>query len=171
MQLAKRLAILFSGLALLGIAGSAAAQWTQHRFPEGYRIEYPGIPKAFQQEVQTQIGSIKILTQSLNWNGLDFFSAYSQYPNEAPPERRLEGARDGAVRNVKGILREEQQLTVSGAPAKRIIVDVPNPRLVGVQLLVVRDNRLSQAVVVGPVGSESSPDVARFINSFALEPR
>jgi hypothetical protein len=167
----RRLAGFVGGLALLGMASSAFAQWTEHRFAEGYRIEFPGTPKSFQQEVQTAVGPIKIYTQSLNRNGLDFFSAYNRYPNDAPPERRLEGARDGAVKNVKGILREEESLTIGGAPAKRIIIDVPDPRVVGVQLIVVRGNSLYQAVVVGPVGSESSPDVARFINSFALEPQ
>jgi len=167
----RRLGLLVVGLALAAIANSAAAQWIQHRpAGEGYRVEFPGRPQASQQEVQTQVGPVLLSLYTASWGGLNFLTVYNRYPNDAPPERRLDGARDGAVRNVKGVLRHEDVLTVSGSPARRITVDVPHQQLVAVQLLVVRNNSLYQAIIVGPPGSESSADAVRFINSFALEP-
>lgn len=175
MQLAdnkvRRLVLVVLGLALAALADGAAAQWLEHRAAaEGYRAEFPSRPEASQQEVQTPIGPVRLSMRTATWSGLSFLTVYNAYPNDVAPERRLDGARDGAVRNVRGILREERVLTVSGAPARRIIVDVPQQQMVAVQLLVVRNNRLYQAIVVGPVGTEASAHAARFINSFALDP-
>ena len=152
----RRFGLLLAGLALAAVANSAAAQWKQVRSAaDGYRVEFPGNPQPSRQEVNTQVGPVGLSMYTLTTNGLNFLTVYSHYPNEVPAERRLDGARDGAVRNVRGVLRQEDVLTVSGSPARRIIVDVPQQQLVAVQLLVVRNNSLYQAIVVGPAGAES----------------
>ena len=87
------------------------------------------------------------------------------------PSKALDDARNGALKSAGAgaRLRSEQNLTVSGAHARRLAIDaLPPENLTAVQLLVVRGDSLYQAVVVMRSGSEDSADARRFISSLAF---
>jgi hypothetical protein len=87
------------------------------------------------------------------------------------PREVLNQMRDGAIARVKGSLREEQHITLGGAPARRFIADIAADKLVYVSVIVRDGLALYSAHYTGPQGSEASPDVARFLSSFQLIPR
>ena len=68
-------------------------------------------------------------------------------------------------------LRSDQNLSVGGAPAKRIIIDDSDGNQVIIDLMVVSGDILYQAITASPKGGENSPDVQRFLSSFALVAR
>src|SRR5438105_10967954 len=68
----RRVGLLVLGLALAASANSAAAQWIEQRpFGEGYKVEFPAKPEASQQEVQTQVGAIRLSMLTAGWSGLN----------------------------------------------------------------------------------------------------
>lgn len=146
-------------------------QWAEHA-PEGagYRIEFPGTPKHNQADRPTAEGTMRVTAARLEAGGNVYLATSATFPIVAydDPQHALSVARGKAVKNMKGKLRTEQNLLVSGAPARRIVVDVASRKQVQVGLIVLRANQLFQAVVTVPAGREASPDVDRFLNSLAL---
>ncbi|MBK7830599.1 hypothetical protein [Nannocystis sp.] len=88
----------------------------------------------------------------------------------------LDSARDGAVANVRGRLVRETQQEHHGLPARRveIVADAApeaggQQRLIG--LLLLRQRRLYQVLVVGPADARDMDRVAdRFIAAFKPSP-
>jgi hypothetical protein len=92
------------------------------------------------------------------------------------PAKLLDSARDGAVANVRGRLVRETQLEHHGLPARRVEIFADaapeaggQQRLVG--LLLLRQRRLYQVLVVGPADAKDLDRVAdRFIAAFTPSP-
>ena len=146
-------------------------QWAEHA-PEGagYRIEFPGTPKHNQADRSTPEGTMRVTAARLEAGGNVYVATSATFPITAydDPQHALTEARRKAVRNMKGKLRTEQNVNVSGAPARRIVVDVAAKKQVQVGLIVLRANQLFQALVTVPTGREASADIDRFLNSLAL---
>ncbi|MCX7362130.1 MAG: hypothetical protein NTV97_09745 [Alphaproteobacteria bacterium] len=157
----------------LGIATPSRSQdqWAEHA-PEGagYRIEFPGAPKHNQADRSTPEGTMRVTAARLEAGGNVYVATSATFPVTAydDAQHALGEARRKAVKNMKGKLRTEQRMTVSGAPARRIVVDVASKKQVQVGLIVLRANQLFQALVTVPAGREASADVDRFLNSLAL---
>jgi hypothetical protein len=103
-----------------------------------------------------------------------FVAMHNSYPKGAlgAPTDSLTRGRDGVLKAIpRRKLRSEQNLRVGGAAAKRIIVDDSDEDQVIIDLIVVSGDNLYQAIIASPKGSENSPDVQRFISSFALVAR
>ena len=169
-------ALLLSFIAFCSIAANAQGQWVEERpAGAGYRIEFPGTPKSSTQDVDTRAGSVRMYMSEFSTNDdTIFLSIYSIYPENSlstDTQKALSSARDGGVNNVKGKLRSERRLSVGGAPATRVVIDIPESNQTGVALIVLSGNRLYQAITVVPAGQETSADVMRFIDSFALVSR
>ena len=138
----------------------------------GYRVQFPGTPKESQGTTQTSAGPLRINVATLEAaGGISYLASSTIYPAAAlydDPQHALTKARSGGLRNVRGKLRVEERLMVSGAPARRVIVDVPRRRQVYVGLFVLSGDRLYQAMIGVPAGQENAPEVNRFLNSLAL---
>ena len=130
----------------------------------GYRVQFPGTPKESQGTTQTSAGPLRINVATLEAaGGISYLASSTIYPAAAlydDPQHALTKARSGGLRNVRGKLRVEERLMVSGAPARRVIVDVG--------LFVLSGDRLYQAMIGVPAGQENAPEVNRFLNSLAL---
>lgn len=158
-----------------GVAPPAHSQgqWTEYSPPGlGYRVQFPGTPKETQGSPQTSAGPLRIAVATLEApGGVSYLASSTVYPAAAlydDPQHAITKARSGGLRNVRGKLRSEERLTVSGAPARRVIVDVPRRKEVYVGLFVLSGDRLYQAMIGVPAGRENAPEVNRFLNSLAL---
>lgn len=156
---------------------SSAQQWMEHRPADaGFRIEFPERPEVRDTLVPIRSGGqVRAFLASVTRTAEGtFLVAYTEYPAGAlstDKDATLDNARDGGLERAKGRLREERRLSIGNAPARRIVFDVPEKREVGVALIVLSGQWLYQAIVVTNSGSEDSPDVRRFLSSFALVPR
>jgi hypothetical protein len=170
------------GLLLLMFVLAAAAvahaqqQWVEHRpAGAGYRIEFPGRPTVESQEVDTGAGKITVHIAKVNiGKDVELVAMHNSYPKGTlgDPTDSLARGRDSVVNlSPSRKLRSEQNLSVSGAPAKRIIVDDSDGDEVIIDLMVVSGDNFYQAIIGSPKGSENSPDVQRFLSSFALVAR
>ncbi len=166
----------FVSLVMVGVCGTAAAQqWYEHRPPgAGYRVEFPGEPKLDTKDVKAGAATVTMVMAVVERATDAFMSIHSIFPPEtvnADPQRVLDGARDGGVRNVQGQLREERRLTVDGAPARYLVIDIPQAKGVGLALVVLSGNMVYQALYIGPAGTENAAEVERFIQSLRLVSR
>ena len=160
-------------LALSALAPARAQQWIEHR-PEGasYRVEFPGPPTLETDDQQGRGGPIKlVMAEYIASGGVSFSSMHIVYPLNSlnpDPQIELDRVRAGGLKEANGQLREEKRISLGGAPARRIVLDLPQPERTGVWLYVLSGNRLFQAIAVVPRGQEGSADVQRFLDSFAL---
>ncbi len=166
------LALLF---VVVGSVGSASAQqWVEHRpAGAGYRIEFPAAPTV--QTRDSDAGSGKLTTASYDGPGdIEFLAIHNDSSTTGKvddPQAAFDSARNSAIAAVSGKMREETRLTVEGLPARRIVVDIADPKLTITVVAVLKGQRLYQAIAVVPRGQEDSADVKRFFGSFHLVPR
>jgi len=71
--------------------------------------------------------------------------------------------------NVRGKLVSEERLSVDNAPARRLVIDIPQANQAAEALMVLDGHRLYQAVYLGPRGSHNTDDANRFLGSFKLD--
>jgi len=167
-SLVAALMVAFCGLAL-------AQSWVEYRpAGAGFRIEVPGEPQVSNEEIKTDVGLVPTTTAVVEIDTtMAFVVMHSSYTEKQlagrSPERILNGARDGSVRG--RTLRSEQQLTVGGHPARRLIID-DKDGFVFVSQVVLVGTQLNQAIFVSQTkGAEDSADAKRFIDSFAIVDR
>ena len=171
-------ALLIVLAALAWPLAAAAQQWQEYK-PDaaGYRIDMPGPPAARSQETKTAAGTASYHSATVVLEQRSFFVSHAVYPAGAIPadaqkefDRLREGQRrSGLVRTGEpelGMVRGEQRFTLDGAPATRLTIEKDDS--VMRILAVLKANILYQVIYVGPPGSATSPDVERFMTSFAL---
>ncbi len=152
-----------------GVSQSAALDWKEYR-PEGagYAVEMPGEWKVQSQDVPTNAGVIKVNIAVVDAGAIAFVTMYSRYPESTIQGQTVsvlfDGARNGAVANVKGKLRSERDVTVSGFPGREIIIDGPTGGIV-IMRFFLSGSTLIQAIVGGKSGVETDPDTRRFLDS------
>jgi hypothetical protein len=171
MRRAVPVAIVLS-LAMFGAHFAGAQQWIDYRpSGAGYRVEFPAKPTEDSRDLATSAGKVQTKTSAAEIGDRVFLTVYSVYPSNAPindPQSSLDRARDGSVRNVNGTLRSEQRLIVNNAPARRVLIDIPQSNQAADSLMVLDGHGFYQAVYIGPRGTEGTPDAKRFLSSFAL---
>jgi hypothetical protein len=154
-------------------------QWSEYRpAGAGYRIEMPGTPKVHTTESPHYSGVLlKARWAEVQLPAGIYAVLHTDLPQETiaknDSDSILDGARDGAVsfvnvRGNKATLRSERRLTINGFPARQLVMDVPGIKAAGVMRIVLVGNRQIMTFFVGHSGSETSPDVTRFIDSFVV---
>lgn len=123
---------------------------------------------------QTALGNIESHMASINDTANNTFFAvmWSDYPASAmastTPEHVLDGARDGAVANVKGKLLAEKKITANGYPGREVRLASTDNSFVAIDRMYIVKNRLYQAMVVWPTTSEDVPTTRKFLESFTF---
>jgi hypothetical protein len=147
-----------------------AQEWQEYRLDGGaYRIEFPGSPVEHTRDVATNIGTIRMKTSAVEAGGRTYMMIRSEYPPNVAvndPEARLDGARNGSVRRTGGVLRSESRTTVGQAPARHLVIDMPQTSQSADALMILDGRQLLQAIYVGPRGTEETPEAKRFLASF-----
>ena len=149
-----------------------AQQWVEHRpAGAGYRIEFPRTPNVSSQDVPTDVGVVKLYHATVEvGQTMAFVALHNVFPagSVKDPKAALDRGRDGALRAGTRKLVEERRMTVSGAPATRLVIEETTQGLVLIALIVVSGDNMYQAIFVSPKGGENSPDGQRFLSSLAL---
>jgi hypothetical protein len=154
------------------VSPALAQTWIAFK-PEGvgYSLEMPGEWTLSSENINTAIGPLKANMAAVTVADRAFMTMWIAYPEDVvrsrPVGTMLDGARDGAVANVKGTLRKEDRITVNNLPAREIIIDAPNNLVVIARYFLLR-NILVQALTAGARGAEVAADTRRFLNSLKV---
>jgi hypothetical protein len=161
---------------IIAFCGPAFGQaWVEFRpAGAGFRIEVPSEPQIKKEAIKTDAGPVPttIAVAELGTT-MAFVVMYSQYTEKQLAGRSsdqvLDGARDGSVKTRS--LRNEQRLTMSGHPARRLIIDADNGMVFMSQIVLVGP-QLIQAIFAGSAkGAENGAEAKRFVESFAIVDR
>jgi hypothetical protein len=152
--------------------GAGAQTWAEYRPPGGgFSLDMPGAWNTEVMNIDTAIGQVKGYTATVEVGGVGYMSMYIPYPPDRvrgrPVGPMLDGARNGAVANVHGQLRSEEQVTIDNHPGRQITIDAPND-MVLVQKFFVLDATLIQAIAGGHPGVEKDPNTIRFLQSLKV---
>ena len=160
-------------LLLVGLSsGACAQQWKEYQpSGQGYRVDFPGTPTEDTRRVQTRAGTMELRTSAMGLGDQTFIAVRSDYPSTVDlgdPQAALDRARNGSLVKAKGTLRSEQRLMIGNAPARHLLIDLPESNQLADAIMVVEDHHLVQAVYIGPNTPQETPAARRFLSSFTL---
>lgn len=171
----KRTAQLLVLICVLLPLPARAQHWAEYR-PDGigYSIELPGEWSVETTDVDTASGVSKSYRATVVIESRAYMTMYSSIPEDAVRKRTittmLDGARDGAVKNVEGTLRSEEKVLISNLPARYVIVDCPKNVVLAARFFLL-GNILVQGLVAGPPGIESESATKRMLGSLKVVKR
>jgi hypothetical protein len=137
----------------------------------GFKAEFPSSPRTETSQVPTAGISVDMVTYSAELNDMYFAVATTDFPDAIisakPAAVLLDGARDGAVANIGGKLKEEKQIEVDGNAARRLVItgSTEGIELVVDSVLFIKGKRLYQGIVVRPANKDGGTDVQKFLDS------
>jgi hypothetical protein len=135
-----------------------------------FRVMLPGTPR----EQTQRVAGITMKMFMVEQGGGAYMAAFADVPirsdePEWQTQQRLNGARDGALRNVQGVLVREGRIRLHGRePGREIEANLPNQRGVLRARFYIVGRRMYQVMVVGNRQWVSSGDADRFLNSLSL---
>lgn len=159
-------------VAILVLAQGNAAEWKAFE-PKGlgFHVSVPGDPEATEQTIKSLQGPIEVRTFTVPSAEGTYVVGVTEHPESAVPagrdQARLDQAREGAVKSVKGRLRSQslKNLVIDGKPAREFFIATETGHAIKVRLIADR-NRLYQLMVVGNTRFLDSPEATRFLESF-----
>lgn len=99
---------------------------------DGFSVQMPGSPEKSEQSTPSQAGPLPIVMYTLSHGYEGYIVGYSEYPDivfRADEKDLLDGARDGAIENVKGEVTSERQITVAGHTGREIVGTSPSSNI------------------------------------------
>ena len=139
-----------------------------------FSILFPGEPERKLQQEKTPIGTVEFVMYQAGSKEIGFMVGYVDHPQsmfEGPNvdiEEMLDGARDSAVQNVKGILENEKVLDFHGNPGREIEIKVPKKATIRVRVVLI-GNRLYQVMAVSESKSALKEKAPKFFDSFEVD--
>ncbi len=137
-----------------------------------FSILFPGKPERKLQKENTQIGKLEFVIYQAGSKEIGFIVGYVDYPQKmfenVDIEKMLDGARDGAVRNVNGELESEKALDFHGHPAREFEIKVPEEATVKSRIILI-GNRLYQVMAVSESKSVLKKNCPKFFASFEVD--
>lgn len=161
---------LISFLALFLTLNLFAQDWKIHRNSElEFRADFLGEPKTTIQKVPTAVGELDMHMVSLQGDDNTFMSIIrTNYPEGSLTDVKtaLDGAVNGAVNNVSGKLISDKEDVFNGYPGRKIKIHSQGMYLFMNVYLVEDSMYIAQVVCLE--GSEESPLINKFLNSFDI---
>lgn len=167
----KRPVLTVLGLVLLTLAAVATTPFTskQGRFS----VVWPGsVPKPTTQTTNSAIGKLQVTMYISDLGSRAVMVGYNDYPASVVPrmnpKKALEGARDGAMKNIGGTVSSQKPYQQQGHPALTFRFGTTTG-LFGQANLVMDGGRLYQVMYYTKDKADlDKPEAQNFINSFKI---
>ena len=152
---------------------AAAQEWKPYSSDEcRCSALVPGTPQLRNQPMRTNLGNLDAKMVTLEVPDAFYAIAFVDYPKDklgkTAPDKLLDGARDGAVANVKGKLASEAKVTMNGFPGRELRIEAPGDLVLAARIYMVQE-RLYQSLVVMPKPREAAADAKKFLDSFKFQ--
>ena len=152
---------------------ASAQEWKPYSSDEcRCSAQYPGTPQLRTTPMRTNLGNLDAKMITLEVPEAFYAIAYVDYPKDklakANPDDLLNGARDGAVANVKGKLANETKVSMNGFPGRELRIEAPGDLVLNARMYMVKE-RLYQSLVVTPKPREGAADAKKFLDSFKFQ--
>jgi hypothetical protein len=136
----------------------------------GFKVLMPGTPK----EERSSPGGIPMTTYTSDERNGGYAIICGDLPipdNESPAQiqTRLDGSRDGGLKNMGGKFISESQIQLGGKyPGRDVRADVPSKQAYARLQIFLVHKRLYSILAMGTQSWVNSADTDKFFNSFAL---
>jgi hypothetical protein len=154
-------------------ASDKLAQFKEFRSDEGrFTVLMPGKPKAQNQTMDTPVGKVDMVMYMASSGKAGCAVAYADYPeqliNSTDPQKTLDGARNGAIKNVSGRLVSETSISFHGLPARDVRIEIPNKAFVTARFILASP-RFYELMLIAPTDKGHEQDISQFFNSFTID--
>jgi hypothetical protein len=155
------------------IRGGKLKEFKQYRSNEGrFSISLPGKPGRELRHVNTYFGTLEFIMYQASSDKIGFIVGYVDYPQkmfeDTDIEKMLDSARDGAVQNVNGKVKDEKVLDFHGNPGRELEIKLPNKATVRLRIILI-GNRLYQTMAVSKSKSALNKNCQKFFDSFKVD--
>ena len=138
----------------------------------GFRVAMPRMPESRTQSVETPAGTIVMHVYTLDEGYRSMSVAYGDYPGgliEANgPDPILDGARDGAVANLRGTLVSHDRIRSGFHQGRDVAIASPDGELLYRMRFFLIDRRLYQIIAVAKPEEAQGGEVQAFLDSFVV---
>jgi len=144
--------------------------WQEFSSPEGgFRVLLPGAPTYMKRQVQNPLGPVDVHIFFVQVSkSTAFVASYSDLPPEdAPVDEQLDAARNGTLSGAGARFVSESKVALDGFPGREVRGDVRGQASVICRIYQVNQRRYINMAVV-PVRQDSSPEIAKFLDSLQL---
>jgi hypothetical protein len=153
-------------------SAAPAPDWKPYRYAaDGFSASFPGEPEQDKQNVSTAAGTFELHTYATQDAAVTLIAAVCNYGAAAAgkdPGAVLDGAKNGAINNVKAHLISEKKITLGANPGVEFEAESDTAHISARLYLV--GSTLYQTLVALPLNARYA-DTGRFLNSFQLAPR
>lgn len=133
----------------------------------------PGTPKASEQSQTTAVGPVQIHMYTLDNGDEGFVVGYSEYPSyvfsQKDPDALLNGARDGAVGNVKGEVLNERPMSLGNYVGREITGKSAEQGFSFTTRLYLANPRMYMLIYLRKGDQAISDDGRKFLDSFEIK--
>lgn len=162
-----------SGIFYFVRGGDKLKEFEPYHSEEGrFSVSFPGEPESKTEQVETPVGTLEFVMYSAGSRKTGFIVAYVDYSQEvmkdADAKKMLDGARDGAVRNVNGRLGTEKELDFYGKPGKEFEILAPKNAIIKARLILI-GNRLYQMMAISQSRDILEEKTPMFFDSFRVD--
>ncbi len=138
----------------------------------GFSIRFPEKPKIARKTVKTPMGQFTVEVLAFRSKKVTYAATFTRFPapvlKDGDIKKRLNHARDGAVKRVKGKLLSESDVKLDAKyPGKMLNIVLPDERLIRARIYAV-DRRLLETIVIGPERLARGKVADHFLNSLKL---
>ena len=140
----------------------------------GYTVAAPGKLETSAKQVATAVGNVKMNMALLSKGNTAYLVIYADYPDvtlKADPEKILDGARNGAIKQMNSKASGYKKISINGFPGQEFSAKTKLgtvPAFVKARIYLAR-KRLYQQIVVGPDDEKSDKDLDTFLNSLKIQ--
>ena len=125
--------------------------------------------------LDTPAGKVNMHIFMADKEGFSYGVMYTDYPadtaRQTTEDKMLDGARDGAVTNVRGTLLSEDRINLDGRPGRKVAIAIKNDAgKSGIikSHMYVSGNRLYTVMVAGEKSKMNGSAADEFLGSFKL---
>ncbi len=145
----------------------------EFRSDEGrFTVLMPGKPKVKNETVNMPFGKVNTITYMAGSRKIGCAVAYADYPalliKSADPQKLLDGARDGAIKDGNGRLISETSINFHGLPARDVLIEVPGKTFTATRYILVSP-RFYTLLFFAPENKGHEQDISQFFNSFKID--
>lgn len=138
-----------------------------------FNINMPGTPTKSEQTETTAVGPVQIHMYTLDNGSEGYVVGYSEYPSfvfsQRDADTLLDGARDGAVKNVKGEVLSEHPMSLGKYVGREITGKSPENNFAFTSRLYLANPRMYMLIYLRKGDQPISDDGKKFLDSFEIE--
>jgi hypothetical protein len=149
------------------------APFKEFRSDEGrFTVLMPGKPEVQNEAMNMPFGMVNTITYMAGSRKIGCIVSYADYPalliKTTNPQKLLDGARDGAIKDGNGRLISETSINFHGLPAKEFRTEVSGKAFTAARFILA-SQRFYELVFFAPTDKDHEQDISQFFNSFKID--